>query len=69
VDIDRSIGDVDGWLPSALQKVLSRKDTAKSLEQTFESPEFRWSDREMDVAQAQADPSGLVVKLKIASGK
>jgi hypothetical protein len=29
--------------------------------------EFRWS--EMDVAQAPAHPSGLLVELKIASGK
>jgi hypothetical protein len=67
VDIDRSIGDVDEWPPSALQKVLPRKDAPRPLEQTFEQPEFRWP--EMDVAQAPAHPSGLVVELKIASGK
>jgi hypothetical protein len=26
VDINRSIGDVDGWPPNALQKMLPRKD-------------------------------------------
>jgi hypothetical protein len=67
MDIDRSIGDVDGWPPSAVQKVLPRKDAARPLEQTCEQPKFPWS--EMDVAQAPADPSGLVVELKIASGK
>ena len=53
--------------PNALQKVLPGKDAPRPLEQAFEQPEFRWS--EMDVAQAPADPSGLVVELKIASGK
>ena len=66
VDINRSIGDVDGWPPNALQKMLPRKDAPRPLEQTFEQPEFRWS--EMDLAQAPADPSGLVVELNIASG-
>jgi hypothetical protein len=67
VDINRSIGDVDGWPPNARQKMLPRKDAPRPLEQTFEQPEFRWP--EMDVTQAPADPSGLVVELKIASGE
>jgi hypothetical protein len=67
VDINRSIGDVDGRPPNTLQKMLPRKDAPRPLEQTFEQPEFPWS--EMDVAQAPADPSGLVVELKIASGE
>ena len=67
VDINRSIGDVDGWPPNALQKMLPRKDAPRPLKQTFKQPELRWP--EMDVAQAPAHPSGLVVKLKIASGK
>ena len=67
VDIDRPIGDVDAWPPNALQKVLPRKDAARPLEQTFEQPEFPWS--EMDVAQAPADPSSLAIELKIALSK
>ena len=58
---------VDGWPPNAFQKVVPRKDAARSLEQTFEQPELRWS--EMDVAQAPADPSSLAIELKIASSK
>jgi hypothetical protein len=65
VDIDRPIGDVDAWPPNALQKVLPRKNAARPLEQTFEQPEFRWS--EMDLAQAPADPSSLAIELKITS--
>ena len=41
VDVDRSIGDVDGWPPNALQKVLPQKDAPRPLEQIFEQPEFR----------------------------
>jgi len=67
VDIDRSIGDVHAWPPNALQKVQPRKNAARPLEQTFEQPEFRWS--EMDGAQAAADPSSLAIELKIASSK
>ena len=67
VDINRSIGDVHGWPPNALQKMLPRKDAPRPLEQTFEQPEFRWS--EMDLAQAPADPSSLAIELKIASSK
>ena len=67
MDVDSSIGDVDGWPPNPLQKVLPRKDAAGPLEQTFEQPEFRWP--EMDLAQAPADPSSLSVELKIASSK
>ena len=55
VDINRSIGDVDGRPPNTLQKMLPRKDAPRPLEQAFEQPEFPWS--EMDVAQAPADPS------------
>ena len=67
VDINRSIGDVHGRPPNTLQKMLPRKDAPRPLEQTFEQPEFPWS--EMDVAQAPADPSSLAIELKIASSK
>lgn len=55
VDIDGSIRDVSGSLPGALQKLLPRKDAARSLEQTFEQPELRRA--ETNVARAPADPS------------
>jgi hypothetical protein len=59
VDIDRPVGDVDGWPPNKLQKVLPRKDAPGPLEQTLEQPEFLWP--EMDGARAPAHSSGLVV--------
>ena len=61
VDIDRPVGDVDGWPPNTLQKVLPRKDAPGPLEQTLEQSEFRWP--EMDVARAPAHSSGLAVEL------
>jgi hypothetical protein len=67
VDIDSTIGDLDGWPPNALQEVFTRKDAPRALEQTFEQPEFRWP--EMDVARASAHPSGLAVELQIAASK
>ena len=47
VDIDCSIGDVDGRPPNALQQVLARKNATRSLKQTFEQPEFRSADTDV----------------------